>query len=88
MSQTSKRPFFRTLRPTILVASVMTGVWLGGVLALTLVPAPPQEGAPVTAAYVDQSNASFAYQDRSGKFTVQVRRSRPVYETQPLVRPL
>ena len=84
----SKRPFLRTLRPTILVASVMTGVWLGGVLALTLLPAPPQEGAPVTAAYLDRSNASFAYQDPSGKFTVHVRTSRPVYETQSLIRPL
>ena len=84
----SKRPFLRTLRPTILVASLMTGVWLGGVLALTLVPAPPQEGAPVTAAYLDQSNTSFAYQDPSGKFTVHMRTSRPVYEMQPLVRPL
>ncbi len=46
------------------------------------------EGAPVTAAYLDQSNASFAYQDPSGKFTVHVRTSRPVYETQPLFRPL
>ncbi len=79
----SKRPFLRTLRPTILVASVMTGVWLGGVLALTLLPAPPQERAPVTAAYLDQSNASFAYQDPSGKFTVHVRTSRPVYPTHP-----
>ena len=84
----SKRPFFRTLRPTILVASVMTGVWLGGVLALALLPVPPHEGAPVTAAYLDQSNASFAYQDPSGKFTVHVRTSRPIYETLPLVRPL
>ena len=84
----SMRSFLRTLRPTVLVASVMTGAWLVGVLALTLMPAPPQEGAPVTAAYLDQSNASFAYQDPSGKFTVHVRTSRPVYETQPLVRPL
>ncbi len=84
----SKRPFLRTLRPTILVASLMTGVWLGGVLALTLGPAPPQEGAPVTAAYLDQSNTSFAYQDPSGKFTVHMRTSRPVYETQQLIRPL
>ncbi len=84
----SKRPFFRTLRPTILVASVMTGVWLGGVLALALLPAPPQEGAPVSVAYLDQSNASFAYQDPSGKFTVHMRTSRPVYETRTLVRPL
>ncbi|MEE9251295.1 MAG: hypothetical protein V3U93_09250 [Alphaproteobacteria bacterium] len=84
----SKRPFFRTLRPTILVVSVMMGVWLGGVLALALVPAAPQEGAPVTAAYLDQSNASFAYQDPSGRFTVHVRTSRPVYETQPPIRPL
>ncbi len=84
----SKRPFLRTLRPTILVASVMTGVWLGGVLALTLVSAPLQEGAPVTVAYMEQSNATFAYQDPSGKFTVHVRTSRPVYEPQPLVRPL
>ncbi len=76
----SKRPFFRTLRPTILFVSVMTGVWLGGVLDLTLVPAPLPQGAPVTAAYLDQSNASFAYQDPSGKFTVHVRTSRPVYE--------
>ena len=75
----SKRPFLRTLRPTILVASVMTGVWLGGVLALTLVPAPLQEGAPVTVAYMEQSNATFAYQDPSGKFTVHVRASRTVY---------
>ena len=88
MYQMSKRPFLRTLRPTILVASVMTSVWLGGVLALTLVPAPPQEWAPTSVAYLDQSNASFAYQDPSGKFTVHVRASRPVYETQPLVRPL
>ncbi len=84
----SKRPFLRTLRPTMMVASVMTGVWLGGVLALTFVPAPLQEGAPVTVAYLDQSNASFAYQDPSGKFTVHVRTSRPIYETLPLVRPL
>ncbi len=84
----SKRPFLRTLRPTILVVSVMMGVWLGGVLALALVPAPPQEGAPVSVAYLDQSNASFAYQDPSGRFTVHVRTSRPVYETQPPIRPL
>ena len=82
----SNRPFLRTLRPTILVASVMTGVWLSGVLALALLPAPPQERAPVSAAHLDQSNASFAYQDPSGKFTVHMRTSRPVYET--LVRPL
>ena len=79
----SMRPFLRTLRSTILVASVMTGAWLGGILALTLMPAPSQEGAPVTAAYLDLSNASFAYQDPSGKFMVYVRTSRPVYPTYP-----
>ena len=76
----SKRPFLRRLCPTILVASMMMGVWLGGVLSLTLLPVPPQEGAPVTVAYLDQPNGSFAYQDPSGKFTVHVRTSRPVYE--------
>ena len=57
-------------------------------VTVTFVPAPLQQGAPVTVAYLDRSNASFAYQDPSGKFTVHVRASRPVYEALPLTHPL
>ena len=72
----------KQLRATLTIAATMSGLWLLGVTALTLVPAGPGfrgSDNPVTFRH-RASGVTHAYQDATGRFTVYVRGTQRISE--------
>ncbi len=70
----------KQLRATLTIFATMTGLWLLGVVALTLVPVNTGfrgSDSPVTFRH-QATGATYAYQDATGQFTVYIRGSQRI----------
>lgn len=72
----------KQLRATLTIAATLSGIWLAGVAALTLVPVSTGfrgSGNPVNFRH-QASGATYAYQDATGRFTVYIRGTQRISE--------